>query len=52
VILEVQDTGIGMAQEPFAVVMTDLSMPGMDGREVARVVKHAAPETPVVLLTG
>src|SRR5262245_43952427 len=39
-------------QEPFAVVMTDLGMPGMDGREVARAVKHAAPETPVVLLTG
>jgi signal transduction histidine kinase/DNA-binding response OmpR family regulator len=39
-------------QESFAVVMTDLGMPGMDGREVARVVKHAAPETPVVLLTG
>jgi CheY-like chemotaxis protein len=32
--------------------MTDLGMPGMDGREVARAVKHAAPETPVVLLTG
>ncbi len=39
-------------QEPFAVVMTDLGMPGMDGREVARAVKHTAPGTPVVLLTG
>lgn len=39
-------------QEPFAVVLTDLGMPGMDGREVARAVKHAAPATPVILLTG
>lgn len=27
-------------------------MPGMDGREVARVVKQTSPETPVILLTG
>jgi CheY-like chemotaxis protein/anti-sigma regulatory factor (Ser/Thr protein kinase) len=39
-------------QEPFEVVMTDLGMPEMDGREVARGVKHAAPDTPVILLTG
>jgi DNA-binding response OmpR family regulator len=39
-------------QEPFEVVITDLGMPEMDGREVARGVKHAAPATPVILLTG
>jgi DNA-binding response OmpR family regulator len=39
-------------QEPFEVVITDLGMPDMDGREVARAVKHDAPGTPVVLLTG
>jgi len=39
-------------QEPFSAVITDLGMPGMDGREVARVVKQTSPETPVILLTG
>jgi CheY-like chemotaxis protein len=38
--------------EPFAVVITDLGMPVMDGRQVASAVKTAAPSTPVVLLTG
>jgi signal transduction histidine kinase/CheY-like chemotaxis protein len=37
---------------PFDVVITDLSMPGVDGREVARTVKAESPGTPVVLLTG
>lgn len=38
--------------EPFAVVITDLGMPYMDGRQVARNIKEAAPSTPVILLTG
>jgi CheY-like chemotaxis protein len=38
--------------EPFEAVITDLVMPRVDGREVARVVKEEAPETPVILLTG
>lgn len=38
--------------EPFEVVITDLGMPQLDGREVARQVKQAAPTTPVFLLTG
>jgi CheY-like chemotaxis protein/anti-sigma regulatory factor (Ser/Thr protein kinase) len=37
---------------PFDAVFTDLGMPGMDGREVARRLKAAAPGTPVILLTG
>lgn len=37
---------------PFAVVITDLGMPKVDGREVARAVKNASPATPVFLLTG
>jgi PAS domain S-box-containing protein len=36
----------------FAVVITDLGMPSVDGRAVARAVKEASPETPVLLLTG
>ena len=38
--------------EPFEVVITDLGMPQVDGCEVARQVKQAAPTTPVFLLTG
>jgi PAS domain S-box-containing protein len=37
---------------PFAAVVTDLGMPYVDGRQVASAVKQAAPQTPVVLLTG
>jgi len=40
------------AGRPFAVVITDLGMPKVDGREVARVVKTASPKTAVLLLTG
>jgi CheY-like chemotaxis protein len=38
--------------KPFAVVVTDLGMPSIDGRKVASAVKEASPSTPVVLLTG
>lgn len=37
---------------PFEAVMTDLGMPGVDGRQVARSVKSKSPATPVVMLTG
>jgi signal transduction histidine kinase/CHASE3 domain sensor protein/ActR/RegA family two-component response regulator len=37
---------------PFPVVMTDLGMPHMDGRQVAAAIKQAAPDTRVLLLTG
>lgn len=38
--------------DPFDLVVTDLGMPGMDGRDVARRIKERAPGTPVILLTG
>ena len=38
--------------EPFQVVITDLGMPYVDGRQVCGAVKTAAPHTIVVLLTG
>ena len=38
--------------EPFAVVITDLGMPYVDGRKVANSVKADSPTTPVILLTG
>ncbi|MHC1768688.1 MAG: ATP-binding protein [Verrucomicrobiia bacterium] len=38
--------------EPFQVVITDLGMPNVDGREIVRTVKAEAPGTPVIMLTG
>jgi signal transduction histidine kinase/ActR/RegA family two-component response regulator/uncharacterized membrane protein affecting hemolysin expression len=37
---------------PFAIVITDLGMPYVDGRKVAASVKAASAQTPVILLTG
>jgi signal transduction histidine kinase/CheY-like chemotaxis protein len=36
----------------FDAVITDLGMPGLDGRRVAAAIKLASPQTPVILLTG
>ena len=36
----------------FDAVITDLGMPHVDGRQVAREVKALSPDTPVVMLTG
>ena len=36
----------------FAVVMTDLGMPYVDGRKVSSAIKTAAPETILLMLTG
>jgi CheY-like chemotaxis protein len=38
--------------EPFALVITDLGMPFVDGRKVACAVKSACPSAPVIMLTG
>jgi PAS domain S-box-containing protein len=37
---------------PFTLVITDLGMPYVDGRQVASGVKELSPTTPVILLTG
>jgi DNA-binding response OmpR family regulator len=37
---------------PFSVVITDLSMPGMDGYQLAHAVKDLSRATSVILLTG
>jgi signal transduction histidine kinase/ActR/RegA family two-component response regulator len=41
-----------LTAEPFAIVVTDLGMPYVDGRRVAAAVKAASVTTPVILLTG
>lgn len=37
---------------PFDLVITDLGMPYLDGRQVAKTIKLQSPLTPVVMLTG
>ena len=36
----------------FDIVITDLGMPYVDGRQVTRAVKQESPQTPVIMLTG
>jgi PAS domain S-box-containing protein len=40
------------SSEAFDVVITDLGMPYVDGRQVANAVKQVSKATPVILLTG
>jgi DNA-binding NtrC family response regulator len=44
--------GLIESQGPYAVVISDMSMPGMDGIGLLRRVKSTAPETARVMLTG
>ncbi|MRR38295.1 response regulator, partial [bacterium] len=37
---------------PYELVVTDLGMPGMNGREVAKIVKSLSPDTLLIMLTG
>jgi DNA-binding NtrC family response regulator len=41
-----------VASEEFAVVLTDIRMPGADGFDVLRAVKQRWPETEVILMTA
>jgi CheY-like chemotaxis protein len=38
--------------KPFDLVITDLGMPYVDGRQVAAAVKAAEPQRPVIMMTG
>ena len=38
--------------EPFDIIISDLGMPSVDGRQVAQTIKRESPITPVMLLTG
>jgi len=41
-----------LKNQPYEVVITDMSMPDIDGRIVARTIKAESPSTPVIILTG
>lgn len=38
--------------QPYDVVITDMGMPDIDGRQVARTIKAESPNTPIIMLTG
>ncbi|HYT60105.1 MAG TPA: response regulator [Haliangiales bacterium] len=37
---------------PFDVVITDLGMPHLDGRQLAQIIKKESPATPIIMMTG
>jgi two-component system, NtrC family, response regulator AtoC len=41
-----------LAREPLDAVLTDLSMPGMDGLELVRRIRETDPTLPVILMTA
>ncbi|MGO8742761.1 MAG: response regulator [Limisphaerales bacterium] len=41
-----------LKSEPYDVVITDLSMPDVNGYEVARTIKNESPNTPIIMMTG
>lgn len=41
-----------LKNQPYEVVVTDMRMPDIDGRQVARTIKAESPNTPIILLTG
>ena len=54
-VFDAEDGKKGLAlfeSETIDVVVTDLSMPGLSGWEVAKEIKSRAPGTPVILLSG
>jgi DNA-binding response OmpR family regulator len=38
--------------QPYDVVITDLGMPEVDGRLVARTIRAESPRTPIIMMTG
>jgi CheY-like chemotaxis protein len=41
-----------LKNQPYEVVVTDMGMPDIDGRQVARTIKAESPNTPIIMLTG
>src|SRR5258707_9377620 len=45
--------GLSLFQQgTWDVVTVDRSMPGLNGEEVAGVIRHLAPSVPIILITG
>ena len=48
----VADALASLGRTPVDVVLTDLKMPGADGLDLVKRMRHAYPLIPVVVLTG
>jgi CheY-like chemotaxis protein len=49
--LEMFQAAISQSQ-PFHAVITDLGMPEMDGKQLAKSIKAQSPKTPIIMMTG
>jgi DNA-binding NtrC family response regulator len=38
--------------EHYDLILTDLSMPGLDGQQLLKLVKQTHPDTPVIIISG
>ncbi len=50
--LTVKDTGHGIEPQLFELVLTDMTMPEMTGKDLARELMSIRPDIPVILCTG
>ena len=41
-----------LEQSPFDLMFVDIKMPGMDGIQLLRKIKHENPDTEVIMITG
>ena len=41
-----------LRDQPFEVVVTDLGMPRLDGRQLTQILKSESPSTPILMMTG
>ena len=41
-----------LKNQPYEAVVTDMRMPDIDGRQVARTIKAESPNTLIIMLTG
>jgi DNA-binding NtrC family response regulator len=43
---------VALATDPVDVLLTDIAMPGMDGRELARILHERGSQVPLVVMTA
>jgi two-component system cell cycle sensor histidine kinase/response regulator CckA len=46
------EEALPLAGDPFEILLTDISLPGMNGVQLARQLRHARPGTPILLMSG